>query len=253
MIEPKGLSQSPASDHGDEDTVSGVGSMGSTDNTNEEDFARFGTAKETHAFIGQASEEKWLQRLEQQLSDSMLQDGENNPTSRGGVSVKSVPRKPSKTDSPYPEDMDASIVGNQIDPYGLPVKKTADALLNAYFTTVHPSFPIVNEAHFYRQFEDYFITVDLESFKDRAFVAILQIVFAIGAVHAHRVRADWAGDDRDHLLYLARARVLSMEIGILNEFVYHGQVQLFGLAGMYFLATNQINRWAWGTSDHIRD
>ena len=175
----------------------------------------------------------------------MSHDSDDNATSPGGVHVDSVPLKPSTAElSPFPEDMDTSVIGNQIDPYDLPVKKTADALVNAYFTTVHPSFPIVNKPYFYRQFEDCFTTVDVESFKDRAFVAILQIVFAIGAVHAHRVRAEWAGDERDHILFLARARMLSLEMGILNEFVFHGHVQFFGLAGMYFLATNQMNRWA---------
>lgn len=217
--------------------------MGSTDITNENDFTNHGTAKRTQAFIGQASEERWLQRLERELSDSLSPDTENYVTSQAGLAVDGVSPQPSKTSLlPLPEDMDTSVIGNQIDLYGLPVKKTADALINAYFTTIHPSFPIVNKAYFYRQFEEYYTTVESESFKDRAFLPILQTVFALGAVHAHRVGAEWAGDERDHVLYLARARMLSMDMGILNEYVYHGQVQVFGLAGMYFLAINQINR-----------
>jgi hypothetical protein len=56
------------------------------------------------------------------------------------------------------------------------------------------------------------------------------------------IRADWAGDERDHLLYFARARALGVETGVLNEIIYHEQVQIFGLGGMYFMVSNQINR-----------
>lgn len=238
------VSQSPGSDQPGEEVASGVGSMGSTDNANEEDFRQYGAEKQTEAFIGQASEERWLQRLERELSQSGQSESKpkvNSSTNQG--STLGGHRRADKIDSfQYPEDMDTSTIGSQIDPYGLPVKSAADALVHTYFATIHPSFPIIDQAFFSRQFEEYFTMSESETFKDHTFITTLQIVFAIGAVHAHRAGAEWAGDDRDHLLYFARARVLGMEMGILSDMVYHGQVQVFGLSGMYFMVTDQINR-----------
>lgn len=218
--------------------------MGSTDNANEEHFRQYGAEKQTEAFIGQASEERWLQRLERELSQSDL--SEINPTVNPSANLDGITgghRRADKIDSfQSPTDMDTSTIGSQIDPYGLPVKSAADALVHTYFATIHPFFPIIDKAFFSDQFEEYFTMSESETFKDHTFIVTLQIVFAIGAVHAHRAGAEWAGDDRDHLLYFARARVLGMETGILGDIVYHGQVQVFGLSGMYFMVTDQINR-----------
>lgn len=238
------VSQSPGSDQTGEEVVSGVGSMGSTGKANEEDFRQYGAEKQAQAFVGQASEERWLQRLERELSESDMSESkpELYPSTNLAGSMSGHPRT-DKTDSfPYPDDMDTSTIGSQIDPYGLPAKSAADAFVRTYFATVHPSFPIIDQAVFSRQLEECFTMSESETFKDHTFITTLQIVFAIGAVHAHRTGAEWAGDDRDHLLYFARARVLGMEMGILSDMVFQGQVQVFGLSGMYFMVTNQVNR-----------
>ncbi|MCJ1464608.1 hypothetical protein MMC07_003221 [Pseudocyphellaria aurata] len=242
------MSQSPGSELAGEDEASGVGSMGSTDIANEENFRRYGAETHSEAFIGNASEEKWLQRLETELSESDVNESKPRvcpPMDLAG-SKGGYPRTDKSDSYPYPEDMDTSVIGSQIDPYGLPVKSAANALVNTYFTTIHPSFPIIDQSFFSHQFEEYFTMSENETFKDHSFITTLQIVFAISAVHAHRTGAEWAGDDRDHLLYFARAQVLGMKIGMLSETVNHGQVQVFGLSGMYFMVTDQINR-AWTT------
>ena len=73
--------------------------------------------------------------------------------------------------------------------------------------------------------------------------ALLQTVFAIGAVHAHVMHSDWVGDARDHLLYFARSRLLCTHAGLLSESVSMGQVQLLGLAAVYLISTDQVNRY----------
>lgn len=224
---------------GGESTVSRVGSMGSTDHANEEDFTWTKSTEDSKAFVGQSSEEMWVQRLETELSDSF---------SEGGGPYQSRHNPPEKNEAPnfhanpYPGDTDTSTIGTNIDPYGVPIKSTADALVNAYFASVHPSFPIVIEAPFWGQYHQYYETAGSETFDDRAFLAKLQIILAIGAVHAHMINAEWVGDYRDHLLYFARARVLSVEMGVLNDSISHGQVQIFGLSAMYFVVTDQFNR-----------
>ena len=143
---------------------------------------------------------------------------------------------------PWPADMDSSVIGNQLDPFSLPLKSTADALVKAFFRTVHPSFPILDEARFLQQYEQISTSVATDSIKTVGFVSILQIVFAIGAVYAHVTGCDWVGDHRDHLLYFARARVLGSFSGLLSDSVSIGQVQVLGLASIYLTVTDQTNR-----------
>lgn len=225
-------------DHGGESDASGVGSMGSTDHANEEDFAQAEFKGSSRAFVGQSSGEKWVQRLETELSSPLEED--RQPGLRR--SLPKGDKAPNFQDNPHPGDMDTSVIGNQIDPYEIPLRSTADALINAYFTSCHPSFPMVIEADFRSQYDHYYAAAEPETFSDRIFLATLQVILAISAVHAHMISAEWIGDDRDHLLYFARARVLSVEMGVLNDSVFHGQVQIFGLSAMYFMVTDQFNR-----------
>lgn len=216
--------------------MSGVGSMGSTGHVNEEDFAQVEHTGLPQAFIGQSSEDKWVQRLEEELSD--VDRDWALPQARLAVKDKNSNFGANLN----PGEMDASIVGSQTDPCGIPLKSTADALINTYFTSIHPSFPIINEIDFRNEYHEYLTLLIPEKSNDRTFRTILQMVFAIGAVHAHMIQTDWTGDDRDHLRYFTRAQVLGVGIGVLNNLVFHEQVQIFGLGAMYFMVTDQLNR-----------
>lgn len=201
--------------------------MGSTDQVNENNFVRQGgNRKDITAFAGQASDTRWLQKLKRELSA----DAET-----GASNKKSQLRS---------EDNDMSLIGGQLYPFELPLRETADALVGAYFDSVHLSFPILQKQQFMTQYQELYDTPDPPSFKDHTFVAIVHLVFAIGAFHAHLVNAHWAGDSRDHILYFANSRVLAVDSGVLNDTCYLHQVQIFGLGTMYLLVTDQINRFA---------
>ncbi len=233
---------------GGESVASGVGSMGSTDHANEEDFTQAESDRKTQAYVGQASEIRWMQRLERELSNAPASDFDRDALLHSDVPASSKSKKGhgrgifTQNPNPYPEDMDTSTIGDQLDPFEVPVKSTADCLVDSYFKTIHPSFPVVDKAYFMEQYERYLATQDQENFGDRNFIATLQLVFAIGAVHSHLVKAEWAGDERDHLLYFTKGRMLGVDTGILNDMAYLGQVQVFGLGGMYLMVTDQINR-----------
>ena len=229
-------------DGGGESDVSGVGSMGSTDHINLDDLMQRRPAQQAPAFVGQASETKWIERLQEELLPKP--DGKMYKTQGGdqGFLQNATDGVGGKKARPFAEDMDAAIVGHQIDPFSLPVKSTADHLVSAYFTTIHLSFPILNQMDFMDQYDQLYSTMDPEGLEHRTFLAILQLVFAIAAVHAHLIQADWTGDARDHKLYFSQARVLAVDTGILNDDCYLSQVQVFGLGGMYLLVTDQLNR-----------
>jgi hypothetical protein len=93
-----------------------------------------------------------------------------------------------------------------VEPYHLPPDGTAKALFNCYMDTVHSSFPIMPNL-FRKNFEHYLQLARTSQpvlLIDK-FQAILNLVFAIGAKYSHLTKAEWAGDEGDHHLYMTRA------------------------------------------------
>ena len=204
--------------------------MGYTDRVNENHFIHEGGPM---VFAGQASDTKWLQKLRVELN----RNPEGEDILPGANPATAARRLHANT-----EDIDMSIVGDQIYPLELPIKKTADNLIRAYFSSIQLSFPLLDRSEFIAQYNEVRKMADLDTYRDRTFIATLHLVFALGAVHAHLVNAEWAGDERDHILYIASARLLSVDSGILNDLCYVGQVRIFALGALYLLATDQINR-----------
>lgn len=219
--------------------------MGSTDHVNENDFNVPAPEAKHGSFAGQASDTTWMQKLTSELTNSpdlSMQSAASNPaaaSSSTGQLVGSL----SKRGAPFLEDMDPWAIGDQIDPCEIPVRLTADSLVDMYFNSVHLSYPIIDESVFRNDLAQYYTTTHPRALRHQNFIPLLQSIFAVAAIHAHMTEVHWAGDDRDHLLYFARSRVFSTESGVLDESVHLGQVQILGLASMYLLATSQVNRY----------
>ncbi|KAL8822312.1 MAG: hypothetical protein Q9191_006951 [Dirinaria sp. TL-2023a] len=251
----KRIGQSTAIDHGSdsggESVASGVGSMGSTDHVNADNLQHSVSAEGEQPFLGQASDLQWMQKLTTNLTKKPMEsiskfEQRNNQESTqiNPTDLHHAGLDTSKPDE-YLYDIDNSFAEDQIDPYGLPIKPTTDTLIDIYFATIHPSFPVLDQNVFLDEYSQYVASVEprTES-RFRIFVPVLQLVLAIGAIHAHLTHAEWAGHDRDHLLFFARARSLGTESGLFEDRVYAAQIETFGLSAMYFLATHQLNR-AW--------
>jgi len=243
--------------HDGESLVSaGVGSTGSMDHIREEingDNSPYPTG-----YMGKSSEVVWIQRVAQQLAEEAKE---------ASADITGIRTNTSSCDSPFPypstkrtsydsaivddeyqfqtpayhlDDLSVSISGSQIDPYLLPDKKIADQLINAYFTTFHPSFPIVSKKLFIEQYETFFKTFPPGS--SRRWLGMLNLKFAVGSLYAKLVNVDWRRDDTEHLKYFGRARLLCLDEGSLLEIADLQQVQIMGMAGMYMMASNQTNR-----------
>lgn len=134
--------------------------------------------------------------------------------------------------------LDISVPG-PVQVYHMPPRPIADRLFDDYLNTVHPHFPIINRPLFQSQFEKLF--GDLVRPGDK-WLAILNLIFAIAAKHAHLIEAPWRGEHDDHLVYFTRARILSMNGDALFSHPELQQVQVEGLTAFYLLACDQINR-----------
>ncbi|KEF58719.1 uncharacterized protein A1O9_06645 [Exophiala aquamarina CBS 119918] len=236
----------------------GAGSTGALDRTNE-DFTRE-EARST-GFMGKNSEITWLQRVQEENKygdDEPAPHGGEARQRMGSTSAASLTssRAPGDPQMPLAEaDLGFSINDTSyhlddvpittfeaVDPYEMPSRETAQHLFNAYIARVHPSFPIVGKLNLSNQFQK-FISGTVQRPPEK-WLAIINLIFAIGATYSHLIEAEWAGDERDHLIYFTRARMLSMN----SETIFHHpdlqQIQILGLMTFYLMCISQINR-AW--------
>lgn len=136
------------------------------------------------------------------------------------------------------DDMEISVPW-PVQMYWIPPRQLSDQLFEDYLNTVHPFFPIISRPLFRAQYKNFFDNAPRPGDK---WLAILNLIFAISAKHAHLVQAPWRGNDHDHLEYLTRARMLSMNGDVLFSHPDLQQVQVEGLISFYLLASDQINR-----------
>ena len=107
-------------------------------------------------------------------------------------------------------------------------------------TRVHPGFPIIGSVNLTAQFSK-FVTGQVQRPLEK-WLAIINVIFAIGARYSRLIQAEWKGDERDHLIYFTRARLLSINTETLFEHPDLQSVQTLGLMSFYFLSTGQMNR-----------
>ncbi|KAF2848752.1 C6 transcription factor-like protein [Plenodomus tracheiphilus IPT5] len=133
-----------------------------------------------------------------------------------------------------------------IAPYDLPQPEVAERLLHCYMLKAHDSFPILARKPFEDQFRIYFRAVKNGNAPvlSPKWQAILNLVFAIGARYSHLVKANWRADDRDHLIYQARARAFGLTQTTFTSHSDIPQIQSLGLLAFYWLSVGQVSR-AW--------
>ncbi|KAL1860872.1 hypothetical protein Plec18170_001386 [Paecilomyces lecythidis] len=132
--------------------------------------------------------------------------------------------------------------GEKVDAFELPPRETADGLVDIYFSTVHPVFPILSKSGFMTQYESYWQALHPPG-NSILWIATLNLVFAVGALYATLTKSA-GGGAMDHVLYFIRSRILSQEPTAMLDLPTMAHVQHTTLCGMYFLASYQINR-AW--------
>lgn len=142
------------------------------------------------------------------------------------------------------DDLEIS-VPEPVQLYNMPSRQLADRLFDDYLNSVHPFFPIISKTLFRAQYQTFFDTTSQTNATRPGdkWLAILNIIFAIAAKHAHLIHAPWRGEEDDHLVFLARARLLSMNGEVLFSHPDLQQVQVEGLIAFYLLASDQINRF----------
>jgi hypothetical protein len=183
--------------------------------------------------IGKSSEITWMQRLQKAADARRKGSAGNSEVTQDGIMSDQL------HDLNYHlDDLDIT-VSEPVQRYWIPPRPLADKLFETYLIVAHPYFPIINRSLFSDQYRTFFDSFALPGDK---WMAILNVIFAIAANYAHVAQLDWRGDTQDHLVYLTRARMLSMDGDDLFCHPDLQQVQVEGLIAFYLLSTDQIHR-----------
>ncbi|KAJ9660982.1 hypothetical protein H2201_006710 [Coniosporium apollinis] len=257
--------ESPLEDqkeHGEDLITAEVGSQGEPDKL-DEDLTRTQESRAT-GFVGKNSELMWMRRLkmqDNQLSDQGDDGRAKNPYGPPGKSAEAADQRLQKSDtrrgsgnhsesneliseSTYHMDMENVFLRNHIDPYEMPLEDTGRNLLRLYLTTIQDTFPVIEKDTFTKQLLAYY---DRRARGEPArphfrWLGIVNLVFAIGAKLSHLLRAEWRADERDHLIYFTRARVLAFngEAILMHPSLQH--VQFVALMAFYFVTISHMSR-----------
>ena len=130
---------------------------------------------------------------------------------------------------------------HHVGPFEMPSQARADMFIQTYLESVHPAFPIIGKNTFIRQYQAFQLAQD-QSNINQNWLAILNLIFAIGAKYAHLIQAEWSGDETDHLVYFTRARMLGFNADAILGHPELQKVQIAGLMSFYLMTLNQINR-----------
>lgn len=241
-----GQSGRPSSqeDAGDAD----AGSTGSLDVVNE-DPDRHEAARAT-GFLGKSSAVAWVQRAKGVI--------ESDQDSTSDLSPEDQENSNSYMKSTYlaeERDLPRVTMNDRIHPFDWPSADTIAHLVGAYWTTVHPSFLVLDRARFMADLQKFDVSTLSEysetgewrwskslSQEQQNWMSMANIVFAISARFAHLVGPDWSGSDNDHRIYMARARALGMETRILGSDPSIMQTTILALYGLYLITTDELSK-----------
>ncbi|RDW64372.1 Zn(II)2Cys6 transcription factor [Aspergillus mulundensis] len=175
-------------------------------------------------YIGKESEIAWMQKLDFEANKL---DGGQEGTTEEPVAALS-----------YHVDNLSITETSPVDARLLPPRPWAAHLVNIFFDSVAPSFPLLNKALFVSQFNTAFSGSCEPTPK---WLAVLNLVFAISAKY-YQLAEPIAGRDVDDRIFLSRALSLRTSNQLLHEHADLHQVQIDLLLGIYYLASGQVNR-----------
>ncbi|KAK9325597.1 fungal-specific transcription factor domain-containing protein [Lipomyces orientalis] len=228
------VSRNEAGTRGDETDVFGedlvsaeAGSTGSIDNL-DKDINSIGISS-PEGFLGKSSDIDWIKKIFEVASDAEKDD--NDIGSRFFH-----PRISDIESASYNLD-DLDLAVESVDLSSMPPRYIADKLIDSYFETVHPSFPILLEPLFRYQYDIF--CAGYHNQVNTQWLALLNLVFAISSIYGHHIEADFEGHELDHLQYYIRSKILKPDVAVPGD-VQH--VQYIALLSFYLFASNHVNR-----------
>ncbi|GLA31635.1 hypothetical protein AnigIFM63326_010315 [Aspergillus niger] len=233
---------SPTDDGSDSgSTTSSLGSLNAIDLV-EEDLNRSEKTVAT-GFFGKNSEVAWMRKLEDEAESRVRKkedsvDMEDGVAGRHTVSLQQKQETAMAAMSYYLDDVGVPLL-DSVDPYALPPKDLANRYFTAYMDSVHPSFNVVRKTAFVSRYRQFF---SQPAQPPPRWLAILNMIFAIGCQYTRATSSRPDSGDYDDLVYLNRARKLTLSEKVIFEHADLQQIQVEFLVAVYFVGMCQVNR-----------
>ncbi|KAJ5273837.1 hypothetical protein N7478_008962 [Penicillium angulare] len=235
-VQPKDENHSEQAAGEQSDSSSSVGSLDAVDIVGE-DLDRNENTRAA-GFFGKNSEISWIQKLEDNSRKTAAQSshGSMDFTPEMGNVGKDIPIASMNY---HLDDLDIPFVDNKTDPFAIPDRELADEYFNSYMELVHPFFSAVRKSTFTSQ---YLLIFERPSKPSRKWLAILNMIFAIGCRHCRMINVEKSNVYDNEMIFLTRARQLSIHSNTLFEHSTLQQIQLEFLVSLYLLCAGQLNR-----------
>lgn len=211
--------------------------MGSLDAI-DEDTNRDSTTRAA-GYMGKSSAVRWVQSAHDKLNQGDSSKGNQKDAKKPINSFESLSYHAGELDFP-------AINPSSVNPLEMPKDSIARSLVDAYFRTVHPCFPILSQNDFKNSLKKYYQSPPEKQQKlnhdEAGWLCNLNMVFAIAARYAHVTNAEYKEDGNSHLVYHARARALGLDDMALHQDAELEHTSCLGLSSLYYLSLDQINR-----------
>ncbi|KAL4993581.1 fungal-specific transcription factor domain-containing protein [Aspergillus recurvatus] len=178
-------------------------------------------------YIGKESEIAWMQKLNAEASKLDSESEQQSPPIEEPIASISYHLDYLQIDDSLP-----------VEPRLLPPKPWAARLMNIFFESIAPSFPLLNRPLFASQF-NYAFTSSTEP--TGKWLTVLNLVFAVSSKYYQLADPVTGKDVNDHI-FLSRAISLSTSHDLTTKHADLHQVQIELLLAIYFMVSGQINR-----------
>jgi hypothetical protein len=179
-------------------------------------------------FFGESSEIMWLHRLKRDLEEGTATPKREN-TDRPSISSVNY----------FQDESEVGLVQG-VDLAARPSQQVADKLIDDYFKTVHPTFPVIDKMTFLHQYRTFYSNPSIKA--ESGWLAMFNVIIAIAARHSLFVD-NWSLERFDeHEACFSRSWWLSNSSDKLLDHPKLQQVQTEALIAFYLLSVNQVSR-----------
>ena len=133
------------------------------------------------------------------------------------------------------------IIVTGVDAYFRGPTSVVSLLIDTYFESVHPTFPIITQDHFKSRVHE--ALTDDASEQTNDWLAVFNLVLAISSKYLEALQDTISIGQEDHHIYFIRAYMLGMAARYPFPSPTFERIQITGLMSIYFLCTNQFKRY----------
>ena len=233
------LLNSDGEEWGERRTAATVGSPGAQDQLN--DAVDLGSGTGAAGFMGKMSEVSWIQRAKEHLLAMPLV--EDAPIETMQIQYDRHTQDARRTNY-FMDDVDLlSIDEDHVVAQEMPSPELCFRLAEACFHSCQGAFIFVHRERFLEALAHFPRKKSILSWDERRWLALANLVFAIGARWLQQTEPEGSPIAYNHLEFYARARALGLDHRVVFDHPVLEQIQALGLLAFYLFVNGSIFRY----------